>query len=401
LFALALCVKQHFIVGPVLSTCLLLAAGWRRRLAIGRIVAGLLTGLGVLLAVFAAEEYATGGQTSQAVFVAAAHAARVHPANWFRTEVVLLAVFGRSSGLIAVLTASALALVPIHANLGRPAFVASGTILVGLIILLAALEHVITIPLQTEISLLAVIAAVIIVLPLCALVEPRSLARGGIDGALWLYLAGELALLVVLCRSSTGAWVNYAIPAVVIASVLTARILDRALNETVTLSRLLPIILAASIVPIGTIVDPYETAVRREYERRAIAQIFQETGRPQSEFFFVGRPGDNRVFGRLNLVYDEWLYPVFESLNLAERRSSWLRRALVAGPVHFVVNTSADPKIDGVGSTLPELGYTRRIQVGPFYVWERIRSSSRQTQIAPTAMPPRRDRQRSDVDASL
>ena len=40
--------------------------------------------------------------------------------------------------------------------------------------------------------------------------------------------------------------------------------------------------------------------------------------------FFVDRPGFNRVHGRADLVYDPWLYPVFESIKLAEPRSAWL-----------------------------------------------------------------------------
>jgi len=436
LFGLAICIKQHFIVGPLVSTCLLLAACRRGQVAFRLIVGSLLTGLTLALVVFGTEELATGGRMSQAVFVAAANAARVHPADWFRTEVVLLAVIGRSTGLITLLTASGLALVPVHANLGRRALVAAGTILVGLIFVLANLQVVVAIAQNVAFSLFAVIAAAVIILPLCALLEPRSLARGRLDLALWFYLAGELAWLFVLCGSSTGAWVNYAIPSTVFASVLTARTLDRALGEVVSLGRLLPIAVAASILPIGVAVDPFTSANRRSIERMAIARIFQEIGRPsgalssgrrllkssersagpgpsssssaapaitefsagltsstttgstptssrsiwptpdRTEFFFVGRPGDNRVFGRLDLVYDDWLYPVFESIHLAEPRSNWLRRALATGPVHFVVNTSDSPEIEGIGLTLPQLGYSRRIHAGPFFVWERIRPST-------------------------
>ena len=76
LFGLAICVKQHFLVGPLVSTCLLLVAGRRgQRLA----VAVLLTGLTIVVVVYGTEELATGGRMSQSVFVAAANAARVHP----------------------------------------------------------------------------------------------------------------------------------------------------------------------------------------------------------------------------------------------------------------------------------------------------------------------------------
>ena len=41
------------------------------------------------------------------------------------------------------------------------------------------------------------------------------------------------------------------------------------------------------------------------------------------------------------------------------------------GPVRFVVNTSDSPEIDGLGQTLPQLGYVRDFKVGPYYVWRR------------------------------
>ncbi|MFI5457589.1 MAG: hypothetical protein ACHRXM_19275 [Isosphaerales bacterium] len=371
-FGLAICVKQHFMVGPLYSTCLLLAAWRRGQIAFRSIVRGLLTAATLVLVVYGTEELATGGRMSQAVFLAAINVARVHPSDWFHSLIVLIAIFGRSSALIALLVASCLAMVSVDASLGRRAFVAAGTLLVGVIVVLVILPFIVTNKWQGAFLLHAVFAAVLIVLPVCAFLEPRSLARGRLDGALWVYLAAELALMLVLCRTSTGAWVNYAIPSAVVAAVLTARVLDRALGDAISYRRLIPIATAASILPIGVVMDPYVSAAKRRNEGLAIAQISQVLGRPSSEFFFVGRPGDNRVRGRLDLVYDEWLYPVFESMHLAEPRSIWLRRALTAGPVRFVVNTSESPQIDGLGLTLPQLGYSRRIQVGPFFVWERI-----------------------------
>ena len=84
-FGLAICVKQHFIVGPLVSTCLLLAAWRRGQVAFRSIVRGLLTGVTLVLVVYGTEELATEGRMSQAVFLAAANAARVHPAEWFHT----------------------------------------------------------------------------------------------------------------------------------------------------------------------------------------------------------------------------------------------------------------------------------------------------------------------------
>jgi hypothetical protein len=372
-FGLAICVKQHFLAGPLVSTCLLAAAWRRKEVALRSIERGLLTAFTLAFVVYATEELASGGRMSQAVFLAAANAAKVHPVDWSVTLNVLIAIIGQSSGLIGLLMASCLTLVPVGARLGRRAFVAAGTILVGPIFALAILPFVVATAWPVVYLFHAVFAAVLIILPACAFLEPRSLVRGRLDRALWFYLAAELALMLFLCHANAGAWVNYAIPSAVVVAVLTARVLDRALGSAIAYQRLIPIAVAASILPIGVVIVPYQSAEEHRNEALIIAQISQVLGRPASEFFFVGRPGDNRVRGRLDLVYDDWLYPVFESMQLAEPRSIWLRRALAAGPVRFVVNTSESPHIDGIGLALPQLGYARRLSAGPFFVWERIR----------------------------
>jgi hypothetical protein len=372
LFGLAICVKQHFIAALLANACLLFRARRRGRIAFRSTLSGVLTGFAVVFLTYGTEELATEGRMSQAVVVAAANVARVRSSDLGHTLTVLLAIIGRSTGLIALLAASALALVSLDARLGRRAFVAAATLLVGLIFGLVTLEVVFPERSQGIVMLPAVLAAALVVLPVCALLERGSLARGGVDAALWLYLAAELAVMLVLCCSSTGAWVNYAIPSVLIACVLTARVLDRALCDATSRLRLLPIVLAASVMPVGVVTGAYWNAQQRHNEGIALARIFLEMGRPRSDFFFVGRPGDNRACGRLDLVYDDWLYPVFESIHLAEPRSIWLRRALTAGPVRVVVTTSDSPRIDGIGLTLPELGYAARFRVGPFFIWERI-----------------------------
>jgi hypothetical protein len=111
---------------------------------------------------------------------------------------------------------------------------------------------------------------------------------------------------------------------------------------------------------------------RRYVENVAKEIIFDRMKTPREQFFFVDRPGDNRLNGRPDLVYDDWLYPVFESVKMAEPRSIWLLARLTRGSVRCVVNTSDKPQIPGLSETLPELGFMRRIQVGPFFVWERV-----------------------------
>jgi hypothetical protein len=376
LFGLAACVKQHFVVGPFVSTCLLLAAWRRGQVRFGCIVRGLVTALAVVLAVYGTEELATGGRMSQAVLLAAANAARLHAAAWSYTAILLLAIIVRSSGLIALMVASGLAMNPTDAKPSRRVLLVAGKVLVGSIFILMTLRVIVTSKWLSVYSFGADLIAMFIVLPVCAFLEPRSRGRGWPDRALWCYLTGELALLVVLCRTSTGAWVNYAIPATVFACVLAARALDHALGEALEPGRLLPLALAAATPLTGAVADAYWAVRASGREQMAVAQLFVAIGRPPSEFFFVDRPGDNRLYGRPELVYDHWLYPVFESIHLAEPRSTWLRHALTAGPVHFVINTSESEQIEGVGLTLPELGYSRRIQIGPFVVWERTGPSS-------------------------
>ena len=102
-----------------------------------------------------------------------------------------------------------------------------------------------------------------------------------------------------------------------------------------------------------------------------LERIYDHLERPRSSFFFTDHPGRNRVNGRLELVYDDWLYPVFESLSLAESRSSWLGPPLAMGPVRAVVKPNDGPLIDGTTLDLRRLGYRPDVSLGPFFVWTR------------------------------
>ena len=73
----------------------------------------------------------------------------------------------------------------------------------------------------------ALTGTVVIVIPACYLLAPRSRPASRVDRALWIYLMAELAAVTILGRMSTGAWVNYGIQPVVFFSVLTARALSR------------------------------------------------------------------------------------------------------------------------------------------------------------------------------
>ena len=116
---------------------------------------------------------------------------------------------------------------------------------------------------------------------------------------------------------------------------------------------------------------------RRQLDLAVLAVLFPYYGRPHDEFFFADRPGDNRVFGRRDLVFDDWLYPVFERSGLAEPRASWLKSRLESGPVTVVVYRSELPTDIGIQAPIQQLGYTPGLQVGPLYCWKRSPISPR------------------------
>ena len=76
--------------------------------------------------------------------------------------------------------------------------------------------------------------------------------------------------------------------------------------------------------------------------------------------------------GRLELVYDDWLYPVFESSRLGRESLAMAPcNALTDGPVRVVVSTAESPRVAGVETTLPVLGYRPVGRFGPFRVYEK------------------------------
>jgi len=280
-------------------------------------------------------------------------------------------------GWIAILVAATVVMCAHGAGWGRKLLALGGT---GLISLIVAMVIVQVFVVKLSISMLiayCLLAALILVVPACVLLEGKPLVGEQLDRSLWIYWVGEIVLMVVLCRMSTGAWYNYAIQATVFASVLTARALSRAFVGATSSRSLLPVMIAILAVPAFALTDAREIARKRDADRTAVARIIARLNRPPEEFFFVDRPGDNRVHGRLDLVYDNWLYPVFESIGLAEPRSTWLRHALESGPVRVVLTSSAGDRIDGIHQTLVELGYVHRGWLAPFHIWIRATPNPR------------------------
>ena len=133
IFGLALCVKQQLVAAPATSALLVMAAWLRGRVSSNHVAGAFLTYAAVVLFVYGTEELATRGEMSQSVFRAAFAVSRVHPADAFRSALVLYAIFGRSTGLIAVLLSAALASVGTLRGTIRPAIVIVGSVLLGLI----------------------------------------------------------------------------------------------------------------------------------------------------------------------------------------------------------------------------------------------------------------------------
>jgi hypothetical protein len=382
-FGLAICVKQHDMGVALVSTGLLLAACRRGRIGLPKLGGILLVAPTIALIIYCTEERVTGGRMSQAVFRAAAYVGQVHPADWRHARVVVISAFGKSLGLAAALAAAWLIIIGARAGIVRRGFATVAavlvTTLVGLMSAQLAMVAIGTIrePSETLVNLFAGVGRLTLqlamvttagILPFCLLVDRGRLSGGGVDAALWACVLMDCAIMAALSRISTGAWSNYAVEAVVLLSVLAARAMARACEEVRQGWLLVP---GAVAVLIAAVLQVGEEESIRGADRRAVAEVIRRVERPRSAFFFDDHPGVNCLDGRLDLVYDDWLYPVFESIGLAEPRAAWLTRALTSGPVQVVVTTSDRPRVGGNGPPLTRLRYRPTTQVGPFFVWVR------------------------------
>ncbi len=368
-FGLAACVKQHLVAGAAVSTVLLLLGGRGSRIRVGDIVRGLAVSLGIAAFVYGVEWVMTGGRIWEAAFVAARGVGRVHPGGWDHVSVVLLGLLNRAVGLIALLAGVGLAAIGAAPGFGRKVLLVTG---LGLIVLIMVTSILHSLWNRLELGIVVAFAScalMVVVFPACAQLERSALLGNRIDAALWVYTAAELAVAIVFYYLSTGGWMNYAIQSVVFGAVLTARAASRVMDASPTPRALWPAALAVVTLIVSAYNHIFDAEMQRRGERAAAERIFEELNQPASAFFFVDRPGFNRVGGRLDLVYDDWLYPVFESLHLAEPRSGWLGQSLRSRSVRAVVGTSPTSRIEGTGLDLRMLGYHPDISVGPFFVW--------------------------------
>jgi hypothetical protein len=370
-FGLAACVKQHLIVSAVVSTVLLLE-GWRKgMIRFVTIARGLAVWLAIVLVDYGVEWVITTGRVWDAAFVAAGNVGRVHPGGWDHVGVVMAGLLNRAIGPISLLAGTGLVVAGASRRIGGMILLAAGLGLAGLVQTAQVLNHI------SQNSLSGALVAVggallfVMVFPLCALIGRSGLLGNRLDAALWVYAAAEIALAVVLFEMSTGAWMNYAIQAVVFGSILAARVASRVLGVVTSPRLRWPIAFAVLSVPVATFNEVFESHILLRRDRDALNVILEHRRFPPSSFYFVDKPGVNRVNGRLDLVYDDWLYPVFESMHLAEGRTGWLGQALRSRSLRAVVATSPESRIPGTELELNRLGFHSDIEVGPYFVWTR------------------------------
>jgi hypothetical protein len=370
-FALAACIKQHFVAVAAVSACLLFLDCRRGRLSLRALAGILLPALGIVAAYYAVEDWLTSGYMSRSVFAAAARAASVHPATWFAALNILLGVVWKSVGLILLAAAAGLQAVSARPGLRSKTFVAAATVMVSAVALLAIVQlFAVRMWLSTTI-VLGLVVILTSIIPAAGLASRRRAAGPSLGAVLLAFLAAEIVLIAGLCKLSTGAWYNYAIQAVMFAAVLVARSLAPGSSAVRSQAALVAAALAAAAVPAFAWTDAKEVLARRQNERVWTQRLLESLKRPPDQLFFLDRPGDNRIHGRRDLVFDPWLYPVFESSGQAAPREEWLAGELAAGSVRVVVANSPRPEVSGVSRSLRELGYHKLQRFGPYWVWMR------------------------------
>ena len=169
-FALSFCTKQHNLIAPAISSALLAAAVFQRRMRLQPIVLAHLAGLSVVLIDMIVEQVVTGGRMFQSAFVL--------PGGPFRT--FLLGSWTHVAATFAIV----------------------GKKLIGYIVLAAC----------------------------CGMIV-RPFGGSRLDRLLLIYIAAEVAAQFPLYYFNSGAADNYVVQAVVFASVVMGRGLARLLDD--------------------------------------------------------------------------------------------------------------------------------------------------------------------------
>jgi hypothetical protein len=369
-FAVAACTKQHFVMAALVSTGLLLLGFKIRRIPLGQIAGAVALFLTIVAVSYGVEEVATQGRMSRSVFLTAGRVGQIHPGGWLHVATVFSAVLGKSVGLLCLLAAAYLAPLWDQGSPRRKRLTSAAASAIAAIAIAAMVSVFVIKNWAGWLVLAGAVALALLIIPTLARCEPVSRASR-LEAILWVYVACELSLMTLLCLVSDGAWVNYAIEAVVLTCVVTGRALARGYAAAPAPAALRPAGLAALAVLSSALLDLKDANSTGYLERDGLARSFDLSMPPRFDLFFVDRPGYNRLYGRLELVYDYWLYPVFESTGLAEPRSRWLRQALSDQSMRTVFTPTLSARIDGVDETLQELGYRPLGRAGPLLICQR------------------------------
>lgn len=315
LFALAVCVKQQNAVVPLVASLLLLASAARGRVKWTLLLAvfGVAAALGGTI--FALEDSGTAGLFRRTVFELPGGAFReINYGGWEHVRTIALDCLKRSAGLLLL-----------------------GALAVG-------------------------------VLGRRALDQP-------LDRLLAMFLAAEVLALVPFCLFNKGAADNYALQAVVLASVLCGRLVDRALvgaSWSFVVRAAFPLACLLLLMNDLRLIHHVESC--RRAESSSVASLLGNPhveDLPADQRYFAGDQEFNRLYGRRALIHDEWLYGAFESIGEAEPRSRWLRDELQQGLVRQLVLAHEPPGVPGIDQPLTELGFERIASEGRYSVWVR------------------------------
>lgn len=354
-FALAFGIKQQNLTSAAVCSMLLALAWWRGRLKLGPIVLGHVAAVVVVAADLVIENLLTGGRMYHSVFVYPGGPFRdLNYAGWVHVRSVFNITARRWVGLIALTVACLWATREV---------------------VLASIRAWFR-PERPESKPEARKSPSTAQLPWLRTIQERSFqALDNLDAVLLLFLLVEVVALVPLCLFNAGAAANYALQATIFACVLVARRIDPLLDWAVERPwRLLPMALAMVALLMADVRWVLQTASIRAKDRQLIGAMMADadvSSCPPEARYFVIWQHMNRLFGRPDMIHDDWLYGAFERIGAAEPRESWLLEALTEGPIRQVVVPYDGSTVPGVEDPLPELGYREIARFGDVGVWQR------------------------------
>lgn len=369
-FGLAICVKQHLVVEAAVGTAVLVLNRRASAVPLATVARGLAAAGAIVTAVYGAEWVITQGGIWDAAFVAAGEVTRVYPGGRSHAIFILYGLIRRSAGFLVMLPMIGLTMAGVPRGAFRKILVIAG---IGVISVGLANSAFLAFSGRHDLEVAGFLVDLLSgpIFLLCATSGRSTLLGNRFDGVLWVCLAAELTLVLFLAYLSTGSWLNYGIQGTVLLAVLTARAGARVLEFAPAARNVWPMALGALAVLFASYVHVADAELQSRLDRASVEAIFKHLDVPRSAFFFADRPGVNRLNGRLDLVYDHWLYRVFESAHLAEPRSGWLVAILIRPDVRALVTTSDQPDLEGTGLQLQNLGFRPEVSSGPYHVWVR------------------------------